>query len=63
MDCPKNTGSLCHNDKGFFSQALLAVCDAKYKFIFIEVRQYGRLNDGDVLRNAKLGVDASNQIY
>ena len=33
----KNTESLYHNYKGFFSQLLLAVCNAKYEFIFIDV--------------------------
>ena len=45
MECPKNTDSLCHNYKGFFSQALLAVCDEKHKFIFIDVGQYGSTKD------------------
>ena len=55
MDCPKNTGSLYHNYKGFFSQVLLAVFDAKYNFILIDVGQYGRTNDSAVLKNSELG--------
>ena len=55
MECPKNTGSLYHNYKGFFSQVLLAVCDAKYKFISINVRQYGSTSDSAVLKNLELG--------
>ena len=62
MECPKSTGSLYHNYKGFFSQVLLAVCDAKYKFIFIDVGQYGSTNDSAVLKNRSL-VDALNHTH
>ena len=55
MECPKNTGSIYHNYKGFFSQVLLAVCDAKCKFTFIDVGQYGSKNDSAVLKNSELG--------
>ena len=55
MECQKNTGSLYHNYKRFFSQILLAVYDANYKFIFIDVRQYGSRNDCTVLKNSELG--------
>ena len=52
---PKNTGSLYHNYKVFLSQVLLAVCDAKYKFIFIDIGQYGSTNDSTILKNSELG--------
>ena len=55
MECPKNSGSLYHNYKRFFSQVLLAICGAKYKFIFIDVGQYGSANDSTVLKNSELG--------
>ena len=55
MERPKNTGSLRYSYKEFFSQVLLAVCDAKYKFIFIDVGQYGSTNDSAVLKNSELG--------
>ena len=55
MECPKNTGSLYQNYMGFFSQVLLAVCDAKNKFIFSDVGQYGSTNDSAVLKNSELG--------
>ena len=53
--CPKNTGSLYHNYKGYFSQVLPAVCDATYNFIFIDIGQYGSTNDSAVLKNSELG--------
>ena len=37
MGCPKNTRSLHHNYEGFLSQVLTVVCDARYKFISIDV--------------------------
>ena len=50
-----NLWSLYHNYKGFFSQVLLAVCDAKYKLIFIDAGQYESTNDSAVFRNYELG--------
>ena len=41
----KNTTLLYRNYKIFFSQVLLAVWDAKYKFIFTDDGQYGSAND------------------
>ena len=43
-----------HYYKGFFSLQLLAVCDAKYNFIFVDVGQYGSNNDCSVLANSNI---------
>ena len=55
LKCPKNTGSLYHNYKGFFSLVLLAVCDANYCFIMFDLGQYGSNNDSGVLLNSNIG--------
>ena len=55
IQCPKNTGTLFHNYKGFFSLVLLAVCDARYCFTLFDVGQYGSNNDCGVLNNCAIG--------
>lgn len=40
--CPKKSSSLFFNYKDFFSTVLLAVVDANYKFIYIDVGSYGK---------------------
>ena len=55
MEYPKNIGPLYHSYNGFFSQILLAVCDGRYKFIFIDIGQYGSKKDGTILKNSELG--------
>ena len=57
MECPANTGTLYHNYKGFFSLVLLAICDAKYCFTYVDVGQYGSNNDSGVLANSEIGLE------
>ena len=50
---PHKGGSDFYNYKGFNSIVLMAVVDADYKFIFIDVGCQGKLPDGAVFRNCE----------
>lgn len=51
---PANTGSLYHNYKGFFSIPLLALVDAEYKFIWIELGGKGHMSDSQIFTDSEL---------
>lgn len=55
MENPPNCGSVCYNYKGFYSIVLLAICDANYNFLLVDVGQYGSNNDSGVLANSEMG--------
>ncbi|WAR04411.1 HARB1-like protein, partial [Mya arenaria] len=50
---PSNTGSLYYNYKGFFSIPLLALVDAQYRFIWIEVGGVGHI---ELLEESRIGL-------
>ena len=45
---PKNTGSLYFNYKGFFSIPMLALVDADYRFLWVEVGGQGHMSDAQI---------------
>ena len=55
IECPKKSGSKYFNCKDFFSLVLLAICDAKYCFTFIDIGQYRSSNDSGVLKLSHMG--------
>ena len=55
IQCPKQSGTIFHNYKGFFSFVLLAIFDARYCLLLFDVGQYGSNNDAGVLANSSIG--------
>uniref|UniRef100_A0A8C5MPK2 DDE Tnp4 domain-containing protein n=1 Tax=Leptobrachium leishanense TaxID=445787 RepID=A0A8C5MPK2_9ANUR len=51
---PLQSGSLYHNYKHYFSIGLLAVADANYNFVCVDVGSYGKDSDSTLFRNSTL---------
>lgn len=52
---PSNTGSLFYNYKDYFSIVLLAIVDANYKFIAVDVGSFGREGDSGIFLKSNMG--------
>jgi hypothetical protein len=65
VTCPWNTGSVYRNYKGFFSIVLMALVDADYKFLWIDVSSDGSSNDASIYNGSELkeGLESPNNIF
>jgi hypothetical protein len=52
---PTGSGSLFHNYKKFFSILLLALVDAIYSFIAVDVGAFGKSSDSNVFKKSNIG--------
>ena len=55
MQAPARSGSLFFNYKKFFSIVLMAICNANYEFILVDIGDTGRNSDGGVFANSIMG--------
>ena len=54
IGCPKNTGSLFHNYKGFFSIILLALVDGDYKYLWFDIGVNRACSDAQIFNSCAL---------
>lgn len=55
MFAPHKSGSVNYNYKGTFSENLMAVVDAKYRFLMVDIGAQGSAHDSTVFRNSQFG--------
>ena len=60
MQAPANSGSAYFNYRKTFSIVLMAVCDAKNRFILVIIGDIGRKSDGSVYSCSHLGYAIEN---
>ena len=53
---PANSASTFHNYKGHFSTVLMALVDANYHFVYVDISEYGSNSDGNVFKYSKFGM-------
>lgn len=55
VKAPNNSGSLFFNYKEYYSIILLAIVDANYKFIAVDVGSYGKEGDSGIFQKSCIG--------
>ena len=58
--CPPNTGSVYFNYKGYYSLVLMALVDANYQFLYVDVGANGGGSDGGVFSRTTLRTHLDN---
>ena len=51
---PRNSGTLYHNYKGFFSIVMLALVDGQYKFRWVDAGTAGSCSDAQIINACQL---------
>ena len=55
LECPPNSGSLNFNYKHSYSKVLLAICDAFYRFMWVDIGRSGANSDSGLFRCTTFG--------